>query len=161
VSALPAEPRPTSGRRARFASVDDLLADARRQLVRVSPHQAAHRVAAGALLVDIRPQWQREADGVVPGALHVERNHLEWRLHPESGASIPQASWDAEWIVLCTEGYTSSLAAAALRSLGLDATDVVGGIHAWRAAGLPTAALPSAATDAPSGAPRLPMSVPR
>ena len=134
MSALHTEPaRPA----ARYASVDALLADARRQLVRVSPHQAAHRVRSGAVLVDIRPQWQRVADGVVPGALHVERNHLEWRLHPESGASLSQASWDQEWIVLCTEGYTSSLAAAALRSLGLDATDVVGGIHAWRAAGLP------------------------
>ncbi len=138
MSALASQP-PRRG--ARFASVDDLLADARRQLVRVSPHQAAHRVRAGALLVDIRPQWQREFDGVVPGALHVERNHLEWRLHPGSGASIAEASWDAEWIVLCTEGYTSSLAAAALRSLGLDATDVVGGVHAWREAGLPTARL--------------------
>ena len=130
--------RPEPARVAEFSSVDDLLADARRRLVRVSPHQAARRVRDGALLVDIRPQWQREADGVVPGALHVERNHLEWRLHPGSGASLPQASWDAEWIVLCTEGYTSSLAAAALVSLGLDATDVVGGIHAWRDAGLPT-----------------------
>jgi rhodanese-related sulfurtransferase len=141
MSALPAEP---PRRRARFASVDALLADARRQLVRVTPHQAAHRVRVGAVLVDIRPQWQREADGVVPGALHVDRNHLEWRLHPESGASLPQAAWDAEWIVLCTEGYTSSLAAAALRSLGLDATDVVGGIHAWRAAGLPVSTIPIA-----------------
>lgn len=134
MSALAAEP---PRRAARFASVEELLADARRQLVRVTPHQAAHRVRAGAVLVDIRPQWQREADGIVPGALHVERNHLEWRLHPASGASIPQAGWDTEWIVLCTEGYTSSLAAAALRSLGLDATDVVGGIRAWRLAGLP------------------------
>lgn len=141
MSALPAEP---ARRRARFASVDALLADARRQLVRVTPHQAAHRVRAGAVLVDIRPDWQRTADGVVPGALHVDRNHLEWRLHPESGASLPQATWDTEWIVLCTEGYTSSLAAAALRSLGLDATDVVGGIHAWRAAGLPTGPAPIA-----------------
>lgn len=141
MSALPVEP---TRRRARFASVDALLADARRHLVRVTPHQAAHRVRAGAVLVDIRPQWQREADGVVPGALHVDRNHLEWRLHPESGASLPQAAWDAEWIVLCTERYTSSLAAAALRSLGLDATDVVGGIHAWRAAGLPVSTVPIA-----------------
>lgn len=129
---------------ATFSSVDDLLADARRRLVRVTPHQAERRVRGGAVLVDIRPQWQREADGVVPGALHVERNHLEWRLHPGSGASLPEARWDSEWIILCTEGYTSSLAAAALVSLGLDATDVVGGIHAWRAAGLSTCRLPVA-----------------
>ncbi|RYY50779.1 MAG: sulfurtransferase [Actinomycetales bacterium] len=141
MSALASEP---PRRAARFASVDALLADARSRLVRVSPHQAAHRTRAGARLVDIRPQWQREADGIVPGALHVDRNHLEWRLHPESGASLAEATWDAEWIVLCTEGYTSSLAAAALRSLGLDATDVVGGIHAWRAAGLPVDTFPIA-----------------
>lgn len=141
MSALAAEPR---RRAARFASVDALLADARSRLVRVSPHQAAHRTRRGARLVDIRPQWQREADGVVPGALHVERNHLEWRLHPESGAALPEATWEAEWIVLCTEGFTSSLAAAALRSLGLDATDVVGGIYAWRAAGLPVDTFPIA-----------------
>ena len=124
----------------RYASVDDLLADARTGIERVDPREAARRIAEeGALLVDIRPQWQREADGVVPGTLHVERNHLEWRLHPTSGASIPQAAWDQPWIVLCTEGYTSSLAAAALVSLGLRAVDVEGGIVAWRAAGLPIA----------------------
>jgi rhodanese-related sulfurtransferase len=78
------------------------------------------------------------ADGEIPGSVVIERNHLEWRLHPGSGASLPLATDEQEWIVLCTEGYTSSLAAASLRSLGLDATDIVGGIHAWRRAGLPT-----------------------
>jgi rhodanese-related sulfurtransferase len=94
-------------------------------------------VAHGALIVDIRPAWQRQDDGEIPGSVIVERNHLEWRLHPASGANLPQATDGQEWIVVCTEGYTSSLAASALVSLGLPAGDIVGGIHAWRAAGLP------------------------
>jgi len=123
---------------AAFASVDALLAAARAQLARVTPVDAHARVSAGAVIVDIRPAWQRAADGEIPGSVVVERNHLEWRLHPGSGASLPFAADAQEWIVVCTEGYTSSLAAASLRSLGLDATDIVGGIHAWRRAGLPT-----------------------
>ncbi len=92
------------------------------------------------MLVDIRPQSQREADGEVPGALVVERNHLEWRFDPESDARVPQATgYDVEVVVLCQEGYTSSLAADALRSLGLaTASDVIGGHRAWVADGLPT-----------------------
>ena len=128
---------------ATFASVDDLLETARIGLDRWTPEQASARVAAGALIVDIRPAWQRETDGEIPGSVIVERNHLEWRLHPASGASLPQAAADQEWIVVCTEGYTSSLAASALVSLGLAAGDVVGGIHAWRDAGLPVVAGPS------------------
>ena len=122
---------------ARYASVDALLADARRGLRRHTPAAAAARVAEGARLVDIRPEWQRVADGEIPGALVVERNHLEWRLHPGSDARLPLAVPGQEWIVVCTEGYTSSLAAASLVSLGIPAGDVVGGLHAWRAAGLP------------------------
>ena len=95
-------------------------------------------VQEGAMIVDIRPAWQREAAGEVPGSLIVERNHLEWRLHPTSDARIPLADTTERWVVYCTEGYTSSLATAALVSLGLDASDLIGGIHAWRAAGLPT-----------------------
>jgi rhodanese-related sulfurtransferase len=127
--------RPASAR-----TVDELLADARSRLVRVTPRQAADRVAAGAVLVDIRPAAQRAAEGQVPGALVVERNVLEWRFDPASDARLPQAGYDVEVLVLCSEGYTSSLAADALRSLGvLRATDVVGGFRAWAAAGLPTA----------------------
>ena len=122
---------------ATFASVDELLDAARGGLDRISPREAFARVGRGALIVDIRPAWQRELDGEIPGSVIVERNHLEWRLHPRSGASLPWATDGQEWIVVCTEGYTSSLAAAALVSLGLPAGDVVGGIHAWRAAGLP------------------------
>ena len=126
-----------------YASVDELLAGARATLERLEPRQAYDRVAAGALVVDIRPAWQRESDGEIPGSVIVERNHLEWRVHPASGASLPQARDGQEWIVVCTEGYTSSLAASSLVSLGLRATDVVGGIHAWRDAGLPIVSGPS------------------
>lgn len=127
-----------------YASVDELLASARVALTRLDPLEADARVAAGALIVDIRPAWQRESDGEIPGSVVVERNHLEWRLHPESGASLPWARAGQEWIVVCTEGYTSSLAASALVSLGLPASDIVGGIRAWRSVGLPVVAGPSA-----------------
>ncbi|MGY1806412.1 rhodanese-like domain-containing protein [Blastococcus sp. SYSU D00669] len=121
-------------------SIDELLAEARSRLVRVTPAEAAARVARGALLVDIRPAAQRVREGQVPGSLVVERNVLEWRFDPASDARLPEATgYDVEVIVLCSEGYTSSLAADALRSLGLSrATDVVGGFRAWEAAGLPT-----------------------
>jgi rhodanese-related sulfurtransferase len=120
-------------------SIDELLAAARARLVRVEPGAAAVAVERGALLVDTRPEWQRRADGEIPGALVIERNHLEWRLDPASDARIPQAvDHDVEVIVVCSEGYSSSLAAASLQDLGLHrATDLVGGFHAWRAAGLP------------------------
>ncbi|SDE57831.1 Rhodanese-related sulfurtransferase [Blastococcus fimeti] len=121
-------------------TVDDLLAEARARIERLTPEQAAQRVARGALLVDIRPAAQRAREGEVPGSLIVERNVLEWRFDPASDARLPEATgYDIEVVVLCSEGYTSSLAADALRSLGLSrATDVVGGFHAWVAAGLPT-----------------------
>ena len=120
-------------------SVDELLADARSRLQRIGPLEAAIRVADGAVLVDIRPAAQRAVEGSVPGALVVERNVLEWRFDPASDHRLPEATgYDVEVIVLCSEGYTSSLAADALRSLGLHrATDVVGGYHAWVAVGLP------------------------
>jgi rhodanese-related sulfurtransferase len=121
-------------------SVDELLAEARSRIARLSVHEAAERVGAGAVLVDIRPAAQRAREGEVPGALVVERNVLEWRFDPTSDARLPEATgFDVEVVVLCSEGYTSSLAADALRSLGLTcATDVVGGFVAWAAAGLPT-----------------------
>ncbi|MGX5656414.1 rhodanese-like domain-containing protein [Geodermatophilus nigrescens] len=121
-------------------SVDQLLEEARSRITRVTPAEAAERVAAGAVLVDIRPQSQREAEGEVPGALVVERNHLEWRFDPESDARVPQATgYDVDVVVLCQEGYTSSLAADALRTLGLSkASDVIGGHRAWVADGLPS-----------------------
>lgn len=122
-------------------SIDEMLAAARSRLRRLTPEQAAAAVEAGAVLVDIRPAAQRAAEGEVPGALVVERNVLEWRFDPASAARLPQAGgYDVEVVVLCSQGYTSSLAADALRQLGLGrATDVIGGYQGWIAAGLPTA----------------------
>jgi rhodanese-related sulfurtransferase len=106
------------------------------------PPVAAHAAVAdgGALLVDIRPAAQRAAEGEIPGALVIERNVLEWRLDPTCDARLSVASgYDLPVIVICSEGYTSSLAAAVLQDIGLwRATDVIGGFQAWRAAGLPT-----------------------
>jgi rhodanese-related sulfurtransferase len=131
---------PTLTRPQGARTVDDLLAEARSRIVRVTPRQAAARIADGALLVDIRPAAQRAREGEVPGSLIVERNVLEWRFDPASDARLPHATgYDVDVIIICSEGYTSSLAADALRSLGLHrATDVVGGFVAWAAAGLPT-----------------------
>lgn len=116
-----------------------MLAAARARLDRVDAVRAAELLRAGALLVDIRPGWQRVREGGFPDAVVIERNHLEWRLDPTSEARIAEAvDHDVRWIVACSEGYTSSLAAAALQDLGLHrATDLVGGFRAWRAAGLP------------------------
>ena len=120
-------------------SVEEMLARARAQLRRLTAAQACDAVAAGAVLVDIRPSWQRAEEGEIPGALLVERNHLEWRFDPECDARLPQASgFDVQVIVICSQGYTSSLAAASLHTLGLrNATDVIGGVHSWRALDLP------------------------
>ncbi|PYR19490.1 MAG: sulfurtransferase [Acidobacteria bacterium] len=121
---------------------------ARSRLARLQPQQAWDAVRNGAILVDIRPEFQRRADGEIPGAIVVERNHLEWRLHPASADRIPEAAdVDVHWIVICDEGYASSLAAATLKLIGLHrAADVVGGFQAWREARLPIA---SPATSTP------------
>jgi rhodanese-related sulfurtransferase len=123
----------------RRARVDRLLIRARSRLARLRPRQAATAVGRGALIVDIRPEYQRRADGEIPGAIIVERNHLEWRLDPTCPDRIPEATdTGVRWIVICDEGYSSSLAAATLRDIGLaNATDVVGGFQAWRSARLP------------------------
>jgi rhodanese-related sulfurtransferase len=121
------------------ASVDDLLEAARARLHRVSPPEAAAALARGALLVDPRPVQQRRHEGEIPGAKLIERNVLEWRLDPNSDSRIEEAiDADVEVIVVCSEGYASSLAAASLQDLGLrNATDLIGGFRAWQAAGLP------------------------
>jgi rhodanese-related sulfurtransferase len=121
-------------------SIDEILAAARQRLTRLHPRQAFEEHCDGALLVDIRPAAQRAAEGEVPGALTIERNVLEWRLDPACDARLPQAErYDVRVIVFCSEGYTSSLAAAALHDLGLTrSTDVIGGFRDWAAAGLPT-----------------------
>ncbi len=120
--------------------IDAVLESARARLTRIEAVDVPAAVGRGALLVDIRPAAQRAAEGDVAGALVIERNVLEWRCDPTSDARLPQAvDDDVEWIVLCSEGYTSSLAAASLRDLGLHrATDVVGGYHALVAAGVLT-----------------------
>jgi len=121
-------------------TIEQILAAARARLARVSPEQARREAAAGALLVDIRPQAQRAAEGEIPGALVIERNVLEWRFDPASSACLPQAGYDLRIIVFCSEGYTSSLAAVALQDLGVSrATDLDGGFRAWQRAGLPAA----------------------
>lgn len=119
-------------------SIDDLLEAARSRLDRLGPAQAHAAQAAGAILVDIRPRQQRQAEGCAPGALLVERNVLEWRFDPRSPARLPQASYDAHLIIMCSAGYASSLAAATLQDLGVrQATDLAGGFQAWKHAGLP------------------------
>ena len=118
--------------------IDTLLAKARSGLDRVDARQAQAAMAAGALLIDIRSDAQRRSDGSVAGALIVERNVLEWRCDPLSAARDPRIDPTRRLIVMCNEGYQSSLAAATLRQLGLDgATDLIGGFQAWRDAGLP------------------------
>lgn len=118
--------------------IDALLTDARSRLHRMPAREVPDALSRGALLVDIRPQAQREREGGVPAALVIERNVLEWRCDPTSDARLPQAVGDdVEWVVLCSEGYTSSLAAAALQDLGLHrATDVIGGYRALAAEGI-------------------------
>lgn len=122
------------------SGIDRLLREARARLDRIGPSEAAAELAAGeALLVDIRPAAQREREGEFGQALVIERNVLEWRLDPLSDARIPEATGHGvRWIVACSEGYTSSLAAASLLDIGLpQATDLEGGFQAWRRAGLP------------------------
>ncbi|MFD7733867.1 rhodanese-like domain-containing protein [Kitasatospora phosalacinea] len=121
-------------------TVDQLLAKARTGLDRPDPARARAEIADGARLVDIRPAAQRAREGEIPDALVIERNVLEWRLDPTGSHRIPEAvDHDVRWIVVCSEGYASSLAAASLQELGLHrATDLDGGFVAWAAAGLPT-----------------------
>jgi rhodanese-related sulfurtransferase len=115
------------------SAIDELLARARARLDRVSPDRLAAEVAAGALVVDTRPIDQRERDGALPGAIVVDRNVLEWRLDPSSPHRLPVVTdHDQRIIVVCNEGYSSSLAAATLHELGLHrATDLAGGYQAW------------------------------
>ncbi|GAA3355327.1 rhodanese-like domain-containing protein [Saccharopolyspora gregorii] len=118
--------------------IDHLLGDARDELDRVDPHRAAELQRDGALLIDIRPQANRLSEGEIPGALTVERIVLEWRLDPSSPHRLDGLRVDQPVILVCNEGYASSLAAAQARDLGLGrATDLVGGFRAWAAAGLP------------------------
>lgn len=124
-----------------MSRIDQILDTSRARLRRLAADEVPAALDRGAVLVDIRPQAQRTSEGDVPdglGALVIERNVLEWRCDPTSDARLPQAVGDdVEWVILCSEGYTSSLAAAALQDLGLHrATDVVGGYQALAAAGV-------------------------
>ena len=121
------------GRHSHPSRIDELLTDARAGLDRVQPGELAAELAAGALVVDIRPVEQRLRDGELPGALVIDRNVLEWRLDPTSPHRVAEASDPARRVVVvCNEGYSSSLAAATLRRIGLErATDLVGGYQAW------------------------------
>jgi len=120
--------------------IDELLAEARSGLARLRPEAAFAALTDGAVLVDIRSLEQRIVEGEVPGAIIIGRNVLEWRLDPRSEARIPAlARADARIIVMCSEGYASTLAAASLRRIGLhESTDLEGGFQGWKGAGLPT-----------------------
>ena len=125
--------------------VDALLATARNGVDRYTPHQTQAALGQGALVVDTRTGTQRHEQGELPGVLVIDRTVLEWRLDPASGAAIPEARcYDLEVVVVCRQGYSSGLAAASLRALGLHrATDMIGGVEAWLAAGLPVTSAPA------------------
>jgi rhodanese-related sulfurtransferase len=118
-------------------SIEVLLGAARQGLIRLEPTEAHRAAASGAILIDIRPLEQRERDGTIPGALVIDRNVLEWRLDPQSDFKDASVDGQQQVLIICNEGYSSSLAAATLRLLGRDATDVVGGFQKWRQSGLP------------------------
>jgi rhodanese-related sulfurtransferase len=114
-------------------TVDGVVESARSRIARLTPAQANNDWRAGAVVVDIRPAAQREAEGELPGALILERNVLEWRFDPTCDARLAIADYDLKVIVLCQDGYASSLAAVSLLDLGIHrATDVIGGYAAWR-----------------------------
>ncbi len=122
-----------------WPGIAEHLAQVQAERERLTPQQALDQVGRGSRLVDTRPESQRRAGGEVPHAIVVERNHLEWRLDPTSSACIPEAvGHGVRWIILCDEGFSSSLAAASLRRLGLHhATDVIGGFQRWLQDGMP------------------------
>ena len=125
--------------------IDEVLAASRAGVQRLSPGEVVEAAARGALVVDTRTEAQRRRQGELPGALVIDRTVLEWRLDPGGDDRIPEAvSYDLEVVVVCRQGYSSSLAAASLRSIGLHrATDMIGGVEAWLAAGLPMSSAPA------------------
>jgi rhodanese-related sulfurtransferase len=131
-----------------MSAIDKALAAARSTLDRAEPAAARRLQAEGALIVDIRPHANRLEEGEIPGSVPVERIHLEWRLDPSSEWKLPGVRPETAVVIVCNEGYSSSLAAADLQRLGLSrATDLVGGFRAWRAAGFPVS---------PGGTPAVP-----
>jgi rhodanese-related sulfurtransferase len=126
------------GPTADWTTVDEVLDEAREGLERLTPQAALAAQRSGAVLVDIRSEAQRARDGEIPGATRHPRNVLEWRLDPASDSRDPAiARRDVQVVLVCDGGYQSSLAAATVRRFGVDATDLIGGFQAWRAAGLP------------------------
>ena len=124
-------------------TIDELIEDAWRQLPRLEPREAFEAQQRGAVLVDIRPQANRDSEGLLPGALVVERTVLEWRFDPACSSRLDIASYDLDVVLVCNEGYSSTLAALSLRALGVArATDMVGGFRAWAALGLPVERAP-------------------
>ena len=129
-------------------AIDRMLASARSKLDRVDPDSLDAEIAAGALVVDIRPVEQRQRDGELPGALVIDRNVLEWRLDPTCPHRLTEASADRRVILVCNEGFSSSLAAATLQQLGVRrATDLVGGFQALAGGRSGAAATPSRDPD--------------
>jgi rhodanese-related sulfurtransferase len=128
-----------------MSGIDAMLAAARERIQRYTPAEAA---AADAVIVDVRSSDSRARDGIIPGSIHVPRSVLEWRAEQDSGWSNPNLA-GRRLILVCEHGYSSSLAAASLRDLGVDAGDLDGGFEAWVAAGLPVAPAP----PAPAGLP--------
>ena len=125
--------------------IDEVLASSRAGVHRLTTSALVAAIARGALVVDTRTESHRRAQGEFPGALVIDRTVLEWRLDPTSPWRIPEATGpDLQVVVVCRQGYSSSLAAASLRSIGLHrATDLAGGVEAWLAAGLPMSDLPA------------------
>lgn len=123
--------------------VEAQLARTREGLVRLTPVEALAEQRTGALLVDTRTAAQRTRQGEVPGALVIDRTVLEWRLDPTGAYRIPEATPGVRVVVLCRQGYSSSYAAESLRRIGIDATDVIGGVEGWAASGLPLDAGPA------------------
>jgi len=130
---------------ARRVTIDELLDEARSRIARLTPHQAAAARDAGAVIVDTRDSADRLAEGIIPDAVTVTRNVLEWRADPTAELPDPVLSdLSKELIVMCNDGYASSLAADNLRRLGHPgAADMIGGYRAWKRAGLPTVAVPT------------------
>lgn len=143
-----ATPQLPTGRGAPMTA-DGLLMQARAELSRIGPYQADQMRRHGALIVDLRPYANRAAEGEIPGAVPVERIVLEWRLDPAGPHRLPCLTVDTQVVLVCNEGYASSLAARDVRRLGLHATDLIGGFRAWKAAGLPV--VPAAAPQCPDG----------
>jgi rhodanese-related sulfurtransferase len=128
----------------RISATEHLLAYSRERIARYEPREALERSNVGSVIVDVRSHDERDRDGVIPGSVHVPRSVLEWRVDPDSGYSNPLvADKDVELILVCHEGYSSSLAAASLRGVGrARVADLVGGFVAWREAGLETISAP-------------------